>query len=335
LQAAAIGHPNFALAKYWGKQQVPGNYPAVPSLSLTVAALSTRTEVVFESDLAADEFVLNGTTADARRVSTLLDRVRAAAGLTAAAHVRSANDFPTASGLASSAAGFATLALAAVRAARLDWDLARVSDLARRSSASAARSVFSGYVELEAPDISTDAFLPASQVAPPDQLDIRLIVCVTAEGAKATGSTAGMTRTAMESPYYPAWLELAPRVFRDIRAAVLERDLPKLGELAERSAFAMHGCAFGAGIGYANAGTLETLARVRELRAAGTGAWATMDAGPHVKVLVRAADASAVQAILAQVPGVLRTIVAEPGPGATIVSDAGAGATIVAGRERG
>ena len=51
---------------------------------------------------------------------------------------------------ASSASGFAALALAAVSALGLDWDLGRVSDLARRSSASAARSLYGGFVSLAA-----------------------------------------------------------------------------------------------------------------------------------------------------------------------------------------
>jgi diphosphomevalonate decarboxylase len=54
---------------------------------------------------------------------------------------------------------------------------------------------------------------------------------------------------------------------------------------------------------------------VRELRANGLQVYATMDAGPHVKALCRAADTQAVSHALSQAPGVLRTLQARPGPG--------------------
>ncbi len=78
----------------------------------------------FDATLEADRVLLDGVAADAgahARAVEMLDRVRRAAGETRRAEVRSHNDFPTASGLASSASGFAALALAAVarRRARL------------------------------------------------------------------------------------------------------------------------------------------------------------------------------------------------------------------------
>ena len=36
-EAVATAHPNLALAKYWGKLDREGNFPAVPSLSVTSA----------------------------------------------------------------------------------------------------------------------------------------------------------------------------------------------------------------------------------------------------------------------------------------------------------
>ena len=96
------------------------------------------------------------------------------------ADVDTTNDFPTASGLASSASGFAALARAAVHAAG-DWDAERVSDLARRSSASAARSVFGGFVELDAGPAVPAAgdVLSARAIAPADHLPLVVLVCVT------------------------------------------------------------------------------------------------------------------------------------------------------------
>ena len=318
--ATAIAHPNIALAKYWGKRAGDGNIPAVPSLSVTLAGMSTTTTVAFDSTLVDDELVLNGAPEDNTRAkgraSQLLDRVREAAGNTSRARIVSTNDFPTASGLASSASGFAALALAAVGAAGLDWAPAKVAELARRSSASAGRSLFGGFVELDGGDSDTAG--ATRQVAPPSALDVRVLVCVTTEDAKTTSSTEGMRATQEQSPYYRAWVADAPSSHANIRAALLAGDFVKVGELAERSALAMHACVMGAGIVYFTPATLAALARVRELRAGGLAAYATIDAGPHVKVLVRSVDAPAARESLETVVGVLRVIETSPGEGARL-----------------
>jgi diphosphomevalonate decarboxylase len=325
-------HPNIALAKYWGKRRGAGNFPAVPSLSVTLAGLATTTRLTLRDDLAGDALLLNGEEADDEalaRTTQLLDRVRHAAGIKHRAYIESSNDFPTASGLASSASGFAALAFAAVRAAGLDWDATKTSDLARRSSASAARSLFGGFVQLAAgvDDAPAGASLVAEQVAPPDHIPLRVLVCVTTESSKTTSSSEGMRATAALSPYYPAWLESAPAIFNELKDALLARDFPKVGELAERSALAMHASAIAAGAVYWSGVTIEAIHAVKALRARGTAAFATMDAGPHVKVLVREEDAALAGTWLRAVPGVLRVIEASPGEGAHVVVEAQAQAS--------
>ena len=56
----AVAHSNIALAKYWGKADTVRNLTAVPSLSLTLAALRTVTTVRFDESLGADELSLGG-----------------------------------------------------------------------------------------------------------------------------------------------------------------------------------------------------------------------------------------------------------------------------------
>ncbi len=313
--AVAVAHPNVALSKYWGKREGAGNFPAVPSLSVTLAGLQTRTSVTWGAGSKGDRVVLNGqelSAADASRALALLDAVRRVSGRHEHAEVESRNDFPTASGLASSASGFAALALAAVRAAGLDWDAARVSDLARSASASAARSVFGGYVELPVGEASARPLAPASQ------LPLVVLVCVTAEGPKAVGSTDGMRRTMERSPYARAWLDGAPKLHEELKAALLAGDFEGVGERAEASALAMHATAIAAGIVYWNGATLEALGAVRALREGGLPAYATIDAGPHVKVLVRPGDAARAKTMLEAVAGVTRVLEARPGDGARL-----------------
>lgn len=309
MRASSIAHPNIALSKYWGKRPGAANVPAVPSLSVTLSGLATRTTVTF-GDEPHDTLSINGASVDATRATELLDLVRHASGVTKRASVVSTNDFPTASGLASSASGFAALAVAATRAAGLDWDSHRVADLARRSSASAARSILGGFVELDGEQVT--------QVAKPGHVDLRILVCVTTEAPKEVSSRSGMTITAERSPYYDAWVATAPLIHRQLKAALLAGDVPAVGALAEQSALAMHASAFAAGVVYVSGATLDAYAAVRKLRDEGLGAWATMDAGPHLKCIVEGRDAARVSERLAKVPGVLRVIETVAGEGARL-----------------
>lgn len=324
-RATAVAHPNIALSKYWGKREFGHNLPAVPSLSVTLAGMATTTTVAFDPALAADVFTLAGHTAtegDAKRVTALLDRVRAQAGITTRANVLSSNDFPTAAGLASSASAFAALALAATSAAGLGWSGAGVSDLARKSSVSAARSVFGGFVELRDGHPGDEA-LAATPVAPADHFPLRVLVAVTREGPKSTLSTEGMRNTQRTSPFYPPWVETAPALFARVRNAVLAGDLPALGVAAEESALRMHAAAIAAcpGLIYWAGATVEVIEEVKRLRAAGLPAWFTIDAGPHVKVLTTPEREDDVERALATVPGVKRTIRTRPGGPAMLVLD--------------
>ena len=321
---------NIALVKYWGKRDAALNLPAAGSLSLTLADFGSETTVRFAADAAAedgrDRVLFAGAPAEPRfaaRVQRFLDLVRTRARIHLPAEVATFNSVPTAAGLASSAAGFAALALAASRAADLRLSPAELSELARRGSGSAARSIFGGFVEMSAgtrPD-GTDAV--ARGLLDESAWDVRLCVAITAEGEKAIASTAAMERTALTSPYYQGWLASVRVDLDEARAAVVARDLAGLGAVAERSALRMHACALAADphILYWNPATLAAIATVKGLRAGGVGAFFTIDAGPHVKVLCASAEASRVEAALAATPGVMRVLLLVPGQGAHIVNE--------------
>ena len=324
---------NIALVKYWGKRDARLNLPAAGSLSLTLDALVTTTRVAFDAGLTSDELVLDGAPArpaDLARTSEFLDLVRAAAGITTRARVVSKNEFPTASGLASSASGYAALAVAAAGAAGLALAPRELSILARRGSGSAARSVFGGFVRMHAgrpgegsgdgPGDGHDAF--AEPIASPLTGRVRMVIAIIGGGApKRHGSRDAMDHTAATSPLYRAWLELVPRDLAAAEAALAAGDLEQLGTITEGNALAMHASAIAArpAVIYWQPATLAAFAEVRALRAAGHAAWATMDAGPHVKVLTTPGASAAVAAALRGVPGVTDVSIAAAGGPAAIV----------------
>jgi diphosphomevalonate decarboxylase len=296
----ARAHANIALVKYWGKRDAARNLPAAGSLSLTLAALTTITSVRFDDALAADAIAFGGASERARIVE-FLDLVRARAGIATRAEVASENRFPTASGLASSASGFAALALAATRAAGLALDPRELSRLARQGSGSAARSIFGGLVRMRAED--DDAWAEPIE-AGAFAARLRMVIAIVGGGAaKAHGSRDAMEHCAETSPLYAGWLAVVPRDLAAAEAAIARGDLEALGELAEANALAMHATAIASrpAIVYWQPTTLALLDAVRALRASGAPAWATMDAGPHVKVLTDVAHAERVASALREV----------------------------------
>ncbi len=312
LAATAVAHSNIALIKYWGKLPKSGNYPAVPSLSLTLDSLCTRTHVSFDSKFGQDEFELDGTWRGDRsleRVSNLLSAVRSLAGLPYFAKVVSSNNFPTASGLASSASGFAALALAATHAAGLVLEPTAVSAIARACSASSARSIFGGWVSLGA---GADSALAIDSG---EGWDVVLVVAVTDPGPKALGSTQAMMLSSATSPYYSAWVQTAPALFANACKALRERDLDSLGQCMEESTWRMHATMLTSvpAVVYLSPVTLAIINEIRNRRSTSVPAYFTTDAGPHVKVLTTAEHAIAVKGWLIQLPGVTNVIICRTG----------------------
>ena len=322
-QVTARACANIALVKYWGKRDPVLNLPAAGSLSLTLDALVTETSAIFDPQLERDELVLDGEPAPADRVTGFLDLVRDAARTSARARVITRNHFPTASGLASSASGFAALALAATRAAGLDLDVRELSILARRGSGSAARSIFGGFVRMQAGTRADGADAFASPIENPLADRVRMVIAIVGGGApKMHGSRDAMDHTAATSPFYASWIAQVPKDLAAAEAALAAGDLAALGEITEANALAMHASAIAArpAVLYWQPATLAALAAVRGLRERATAAWATMDAGPHVKVLTSAEHASTVARALREVPGVTDTIISTSG-GPAVVTD--------------
>src|SRR5262245_8730261 len=314
---------NLALVKYWGKRDPVLNLPATGSISLTLDGLSVDASVLFGAG-EADRVEIDGRPAEgveADRVVRFLDLVRGEAGRRERALVTTRSTVARGIGLASSSAAFAALALGASRAAGLELDATGLSALARRGSGSAARSIFGGFVEWRRGERADGRDSVAESLAGTEDWDVRVVVAVTSSAPKEVSSRDVMERAA-SSPLYPAWVAGADADLTEARAAIRARNLDALGLVAEHSALKMHaiGLAARPPLLYWRGATIECLRRVWELRGAGTAAYATIDAGPQVKVLCVPADADRIADALRQVPGVERVLVCAPGRGAEMVA---------------
>jgi len=323
-EATASACSNLALIKYWGKKNIVLNTPAVGSISITLDALTTTTTVCFDSRFNEDVFRLNGTHAGYEkeiRVSKFLDIIRQLAKLNLHAEVISENNFPTGAGLASSASAFAALALAASEATNLSLSPNQFSELARRGSGSAARSIYGGFVEMKVGNQMNGSDSIAYQLADENYWPLNVVIALTSHAEKEIGSTEGMEHTVNTSPFYKDWVRSSSRDLIDMRDAIKKKDFTKLGEVSEFSCLKMHASAMAAnpGIIYWNSTTIDLIHRIREMRKDGLESYFTIDAGPQVKILCQGNDAGLLQKNLSDTPGLKKTIPSGLGPGARLL----------------
>ena len=306
----AIAHPNIALVKYWGKQNHILNYPASPSLSITLDSLITKTKVSASTET---RLLLNGKRNEDLKVAKFLDLFREKFELPPVS-VETDNNFPTGAGLASSASGFAALVTALNENFQLGLSLSSLSEWARRGSASAARSIFGGFVTLQGPNWRAD------QLAKEPHWDLEICIVVINEGPKKISSTTGMKTSEATSPFYLEWIKSADLDFEIAKKAIVERDFVKLSEVSEQNCLKMHSVMHTSqpAISYWAPGTVLAMEMVREIRSAGTPAFFTMDAGPQVKVIYPKKYRTIIQKSLEELKNV-RLIWASLGPGAHLI----------------
>jgi diphosphomevalonate decarboxylase len=310
---------NIAFIKYWGVADTALNLPLNNSISMTLADLYTTTTVAWDSvgRLVEDEYTIDGvrlTKPASDRLTRHLDRLRALARVDWRAQIASRNNFPIASGIASSASGFAALTVAGCRALGLDLDDTQLSALARRGSGSASRSLFGGFVEwVRGQD---DASSVAHSLYPPEHWALDDIVAVVSSAAKSVSSEGGH-RLAATSPLLSGRIANLDNALRTVRQAIAERDLRRLGPVIEQDALAMHAVMMTStpSLLYWQPGTLEILHAVHRWRGDGLAVYFTIDAGPNVHLICEEKDAPTVVARLEQLSSVQQIITSSPGPG--------------------
>ncbi len=287
-------HTNIALIKYWGKRNEALFLPMNSSLSLTLDAFFTDTQVKIDPNATEDVFFLNGkkqSVEETQKMSKFLDLFRKEADIQDNMIITSFNHVPTAAGLASSASAYAALSGALNQALELDLDTKTLSTFARRGSGSATRSLYGGFVEWQM-GVENDS--TSSYAIPVDDAswDIGMIVIAVNTSKKKLSSRKGMKETVATSPFYPAWVNSAAVDLKEIKQAIKEKDFIRLGEITESNGMKMHGSMLGATppISYWEPDSVRAIQKVKEIRENGIPCYITMDAGPNVKVLCQQSD---------------------------------------------
>ncbi len=319
----ARAYTNIALIKYWGKKNESLILPMNNSLSLTLDAFYTETEVSFLEAYTEDQFYLDNQLQDekaTKKISAFLDIVREKAGTTKKAKVISQNFVPTAAGLASSASGLAALAGACNEALKLGLDDQALSRLARRGSGSACRSIFGGFVEWEKGHDDQSSYAhPISSDGFEDHL--AMVFLLLNEQKKDVSSRDGMRRTVETSSFYQGWLDSVEADLYQLKQAIKTKNFQLLGETMEQNGLKMHGTTLAARppFTYWSPDSLKAMQAVRDLRNQGIPCYFTMDAGPNVKVLVQKDHLDKVKTAFSDLFSSQQVISAFAGPGMTII----------------
>jgi diphosphomevalonate decarboxylase len=319
--STAIAHPNIAFIKYWGDRDPAIRLPENGSISMNLEGLETRTQVVFDPGISEDKLWIDGESffgEALERVSKFLDLVRTMAGVDQKAEVKSQNNFPMGTGIASSASAFAALALAASTALNLKLSEKELSRLARIGSGSACRSIPGGFVEWQAGKCDADSY--AYSIAPADHWRLVDHVVVVSTTQKNTGSKAGHL-LALTSPLQASRVADSPRRLAICRQAILKQDFEAFSAIVEVDSNMMHAVMMTSNpvLAYWQPLTLEIMHQVRALRQQGLPVCYTIDAGPNVHVLCLESTAAQVYHWLRDIPGVSQVFTTRPAGAARLV----------------
>jgi len=317
MRATAIAQPNIALIKYWGKRDLEQNLPAVGSISITLRDLFTEMQVELDERLSADGLTVNGSVDETMlpRLSGCLDLVIGSARPHAS--IASRCNFPIAAGLASSASAFAAATVAAARAGGQSASIEALANIAGRSSGSAARSLYGGFVELE----NREADIVVRTLCDSERWPLTVVVAITETRPKVVGSTEAMEISRKTSPFYSKWVERQNQDLKTARDAILRRDFEQLAAIAEHNCLKMHSVMWASRppMVYWNSATMRCVQTVRKLQGDGLGVFFTIDAGPQVKAVCLPEHAADVRSALAATEGVADIMVTGLGDGARLV----------------
>jgi len=280
-KATAVAHPIQGLIKYHGLVDTELRIPYHDSISVCTAPTETRTTVEFGRGLKGSIHI-NGKAADARtraRVEKVVGRARELSGVKLPFKMVSRNTFPSNIGLGASASGFAALAAALNGALDLGLHTKALSRLARRGAGSAARSVAGGFSYWVAG--SSDETSYAYPLA-----DESFKMGIVAAIVRAFKVTDDMHADVVTSPFFHSRMAYLHRALAEMQAAIAERDIPRIGALAERDTLVLHGITM---TGDAERilwrpETLKVILEVQKMRSEGLEAWFSIDTGatPYV-----------------------------------------------------
>lgn len=296
---------NIALVKYWGKKenQIPEN----PSISFTLEACKTETELVFEPrngthDSFSFEVFFEGEKNEAfkPKIETFFKRIKDYVPFLKQYHfiINTSNTFPHSSGIASSASGMSALALCLMSVEKLlnpkittTYCNKKASFLARLGSGSACRSiegdivVWGQHSEIEG---SSDLFgVKYTEEVHSVFKNYHDTILLVDKGEKQVSSTVGHNLM-HNHPFAQNRFKQAVENITTMKTILKSGDLKAFIALMESEALTLHAMMMASTPYFIlmKPNTLEIINKIWEFRAeTGLNIGFTLDAGANVHVL--------------------------------------------------
>lgn len=256
-KAQCKGPINIALIKYWGKDNEKLITPLNNSISLTLDTdnlyTTTKLEVIVKEKENKNDSLyykvnlkLNGTESNnTSKIEKIIDKLiqnkKEFFDLENKFYVfnfDSVNNFPTASGCASSASSMSSIAFSLNEALNLKLSLEEISRLARLGSGSACRSIFGGIVEWEKEggDLSS-----AKQLFPKNYWELKVMLIIVDSNKKKISSRDGMKISKETSSFLKYRIEtIVPENIKNIKEALKNKNFEDLGKVIMKESNNFH-----------------------------------------------------------------------------------------------
>lgn len=295
---------NIALVKYWGK--LPNQIPANPSISFTLDACHTETEVrlLEKTDTATtfdfDLWLEDKLKADFKpKIEQFFSRIVHEAEFLKKyrIEIRTSNSFPHSSGIASSASGLSAMALCLLSLSDPNIDqntphfYQKASEWARLGSGSASRSVYGGLVNWGMhKDINgshNEYAFPVKKDIYPDFLEYLDFVLLVEVGSKRVSSSVGHGLM-NNHPFSKKRFEQAHDHLSNLLMLMQGPNFHEVGELIEQEALTLHAMMMTSRPYFIlmKANTVNIIDLIWQFREnTGIPAYFTLDAGANVHLL--------------------------------------------------
>ena len=318
-KSTAEAPANIAFIKYWGVKDEVLRLPANGSISMNLSNLLTITTVEFNNSFKEDAVIVDGKkeSIKSNRVIKHINRIRKLAKIRSKVKVVSENNFPSSTGLSSSASGFAALTLAAISTSGLDFSEKDLSILARLGSGSACRSIPDGFVEWVESNTHETSY--AKSLFPPDYWDIVDVVVVVSSDKKDISSTEGH-KFAGTSIFFEKRMEIINEKIKTIKEYMEKKNFKAFGELIEKEALELHAIYLTSSpsLIYLTPESLCVIREVKKWRDKGILVYFTLNTGQDVHLICEKKNARKVANLAEKIEGVKKTIINYPSVGAKL-----------------
>ena len=318
-ETTAIAHPNFALVKYWGKEDSSQNRPAMSSISVTVDSMYSKTKISKNAQSKRHQLFINGVEeSDLSKILPPLAYLSEFSKSDDYLIIQSQNNFPTSSGLASSASGVASFVTAYESHYNLNLEFDYKVESCLLGSGSAPRSLIGGFVLM---DHKNDYI--CKQILEKSDWPLDVLICVVSKEQKKISSREGMEISKKTSPIYQEWLDMNHKHITLALDAIKKKDMVELEKVTEKNCKMMHEVMKTStpSISYMTDVTHSCIEEIDNLRSLGHKLFYTIDAGPQVKIICDPKSTEIIKDIIINRTDVIEVIHAGLGGAPRIINE--------------